>query len=145
MPILTCLWNVCGSSAAPHAPWGMAHSAGHLNCPLSPGSVWGQPSVLCCGAGRPGCLGEGAAAGSRSLCGQLPDGAPWTAESQTSHSWGHQVRLKTVVIICQGPGMVPSFTLSLPPGMVATYLHRGGTEAPIGAVAQDGTWREVGW
>lgn len=117
----------------------MAHSAEHLTCSLSPGSVWGQPSVLRCGAGRPGCLGKGAAAGSCCLCGQPPDGAPWTAESQTSHPWGHQVRLRVASPPARGlVWFLHSLHHHLGWWELLSPLRRG-TEAPTGATAQDGT------
>lgn len=130
----------------PHAPWSTAHFPGYLTCPLSPGSVWGQPSVLRRGPGRPACSGEGAAAGSCRLCGQRPDGAPPTAESQTSHHRGRQVRL----------GQQPIPLTKHPPGarcasfchLIATraggdfYLHRGRPKAVRSAVAQGHASRE---
>lgn len=80
-PVLLPLQRECVAVLLPSA----------LTCPLS-NSVWGQSGVLCCGAGCSECLGKGAAPGPRHLCGQLLDGTPQAAKSQTCHHWGHQVR-----------------------------------------------------
>lgn len=95
-PVLSLVLECVGSSSALILP-GHGSLCWTSDMPFAPGSVWGQPSVLCSGAGRPGCLGEGAAAGSRCPCGQLPDGASQAAKSQTSHHRGHQVRLGAAV------------------------------------------------
>lgn len=117
----------------------MAHSAGASDMFFVPDSVWGQPSVLRCGAGRPECLGEGAAPGSCHQCGQLPDGTPQAAKNQTSHRRGCQVRLwgQQSPPTCQGPVWYHFLHLTTWDGGVMSALKR--TETLRGAIAQNGT------